>query len=403
MNTNNGYTICMMSCMHSLYDDRIYWKQALSLKNAGYRLIHLGVGNEEFDIVSEDGIRLIQIKRKKFSDVFIINYLMKRFSRHNEYKRMLRIAGSLKADAYHLHDLQLNKIGKQLKKLPNRPKILYDVHEPYPVTIADREAANLWHGLFNKLYGAYIHYWEIRSSKKHDVIIATEENVANKFKKHLKNQRVEIIYNYCNWSAKDFPDHTGAMHDFIYAGGIRRRRGAMEMLHAVKVLKTKHIRASMLIIGRIEDKGLEEEMNQFIAKEHISDRVELLPPVSYKEVMKRYKASGFGMALFNNQKVNQWILPIKLFEYIAFGLPVLACNFGHIGRITQKYNTGITVDPKNIDEVVRAMKKMLSDKELHDTQKKNCLKLWENDFNWEKMEKKLIAIYAGLLHINNQQ
>jgi hypothetical protein len=31
----------MISSLHGLYDDRIYWKEALTLKHAGYDVIHL--------------------------------------------------------------------------------------------------------------------------------------------------------------------------------------------------------------------------------------------------------------------------------------------------------------------------------------------------------------------------
>ncbi len=387
----------MMSYMHSLYDDRIYWKQALSLRNAGYRLIHLGVGDREFDIVSEHGIRLIQIKRTRFSSILIINSIIKRFSRNNEYTRLSGIAASLNADVYHLHDIQLINILKKIKKFKNRPKVIYDAHEPYPITITDREAENVFQRLFNKLYSKYINYREIKLTGFSDVIITTEENVANRFKKHTKETPVEIIYNYCNWSVNDFRDSEKTDYDFIYAGGIRLRRGAMEMLKAVKALKDEDIRAGLLIVGTVIDRGLEETMKQYINKENLSDRVALKPPVQYTEVMKLYKASRFGIALFNDQKVNQTILPIKILEYIAFGLPVLASDTGHIGRITKKYNTGIAVNPKNIAEVATAMKKLLFDHDLYKTQKRNCLKLYKDDFNWSNMGKKLHAIYSGLL------
>ncbi len=386
----------MMSYMHSLYDDRIYWKQAISLHNMGYRVIHLGVGDHEFDIVSDHGIRLIQIKRKRFSGIFIINSIIKRFSRNNEYRCLLNIAVSLNADVYHLHDIQLINVLKRIKKFPNRPKVIYDAHEPYPITIADREAGTIFQKLFNKLYSKYINYREIKLSGFSDVIITTEENVANKFKKHAKKTPVEIVYNYCNWSVNDFPDSEKTAYDFIYAGGIRRRRGAMEMLKAVKAMKDADINVSLLIVGNVIDNGLQEEMKQYIIEEKITDRVALKPPVHYTEVMKLYKASRFGIALFNDQKVNQTILPIKILEYIAFGLPVLASDTGHIGRITKKFNTGITANPKKIDEVAGAMKKLLFDDDLYNTQRRNCLKLYNDDFNWRTMEKKLNTIYSGL-------
>ncbi|TVQ15364.1 MAG: hypothetical protein EA361_05915 [Bacteroidetes bacterium] len=229
--------------------DKIYWKQALSLKKAGYQVIHLAVSDENLDFVSEHGVRMIQVKRYKGTGNLFFNNLSKRFSYRNEYRKLLAIARELKAEAYHLHDLQLNKIARQLQSLPHRPRLVYDVHEPYPITIADGEYKGFLFKRFMKLYARYVYHWELKTSAIHDMIIATEENVAEKFSNQFTGKKVEIICNYCDTGAKDFPEEAEKMYDFIYAGGIRRRRGAMEMLKAVKLLKDENFAVRLLIVN----------------------------------------------------------------------------------------------------------------------------------------------------------
>lgn len=395
--TPNTQTICMMSSLHSLYDDRIYWKEAISFKKAGFNVIHLAAGEQEKDFVSEHGIRMVQVKKYKSTGNLFLNNLSKRFSSRNEYRKLLKVAAELKADVYHLHDLQLNKIARQLKTLPQNPLLVYDVHEPYPITIADGEYKGFLFRKFMKLYARYIHHWELKTSAVHDLIIATEENVAGKFRHHFPGKKVEIIYNYCDTGAADFQDSKDKKYDFIYAGGIRRRRGAMEMLKAVKLLKSEDIPVKLLLVGVICDEGLEDDMTQFLAENNLDDLVTIMPPVPYRQVMDLYNASRCGIAIFNKQLVNQTIMPIKTFEYIAFGLPAVCSNVGHMGHITRQYNTGIAVDPDQVPEIAEAMKKLMTDTLFYNTQRSNCLDLYEKEFNWEKMERHLESIYHTML------
>ncbi len=42
-------SVCMISSLHGPYDDRIYWKEALSLKKRGYDVFHVTTGENEQD------------------------------------------------------------------------------------------------------------------------------------------------------------------------------------------------------------------------------------------------------------------------------------------------------------------------------------------------------------------
>ncbi len=89
-------SVCMISSLHGLYDDRIYWKEALSLKNHGYDVIHVTTGEDDLDFVSEHGIRLIQVKKKRYFRNPYLDILFRKITfRPDIYKKMFGICEAL--------------------------------------------------------------------------------------------------------------------------------------------------------------------------------------------------------------------------------------------------------------------------------------------------------------------
>ena len=104
----------MISSLHGLYDDRIYWKEAISLKNHGYDVIHVGTGDADLDFISEQGIRLIQIRKKRYFRNPYLDIIFRRFTgRPGIYGKMFRICSAIRADVYHYHDIQVNRIASE--------------------------------------------------------------------------------------------------------------------------------------------------------------------------------------------------------------------------------------------------------------------------------------------------
>ncbi len=388
----------MLSCLHGLYDDRIYWKEALSLKKNGYKAIHVGVGDENKDFFSEEGIQLIQIARKHY---FSNPYLDKVFRiitfSKSVYKQILRVAAKTDAEVYHFHDVQLNKIGLKLKKLPHKPIVIYDVHEPYPEAFRYGVNSGFIPKIIQYFFSFYIRRWELKRSENYDMVIATEENVARKFANFLNNKdKVKIIYNYTNLNPKihltPFKDKN---YDAIYTGSIRSTRGVFQIIHAVRLARDKGFNLKVLLIGPVPEKGLKKMIKLLLEKYHLEENVIVKKPVVYTEIEKFYKQSKTGLIVFDDNPVNRTILPIKLFEYMAFGLPVICSNFGHMKAYTEKNETGLIVDPHSSVDICEKMIELISNGKLYEKLSKNGLQAVKEKYNWELMEKRLLEIYAS--------
>lgn len=397
---NGNQHVCMISCLHGLYDDRIYWKEALSLKRNGYRVTHIGVGDESRDIVSEHGIRLIQVRRKQYvKNPYIDIILGFLLFRPSVYLQILDLAADIKADVYHFHDLQINKIGKKLRYLPHHPKVIYDVHEPYPEAFRYMPASGYLTRLIHLLFSVYIKYRELRCSRFYDMVIATEENVAKKFKDYLRSEsKVNIIYNYTDLNPEktDYQSEN-KIYDAISTGSIRSTRGVFQVIHAVKRTRDKGYSFRVLFIGPVFEKNLKKKINSLLTRYQLNQNIHFKEPVSYELIGKFYEQSKTGLIIFNDNPVNRTILPIKLFEYMAYGLPVLSSNFGHMKNYTETEKTGMIVDPADPEDISEKLITLMTDHDLYKRYSANGFNAVARKYSWYFMEKRLLEIYHKLL------
>ncbi|MFC2087641.1 glycosyltransferase, partial [Bacteroidota bacterium] len=113
---NQAKKVLMIADAHGIQDDRIYWKEGLSLKRHGYEVHCIGTGDSIVNTVSDEGIYLHQITNPVFIKNRIINKLFKSVFRKNTNLKILQIVREIKPDICHIHDLKPLALVKQLKK-----------------------------------------------------------------------------------------------------------------------------------------------------------------------------------------------------------------------------------------------------------------------------------------------
>lgn len=394
----------MVSCLHSLYDDRIYWKEALSLKKHGFNVIHVGVGDENSDTISEHGIRLVCVKRKRYFLNPIIDKLFRTLTlRPNIYKQLYLLLKKIDASVYHLHDLQLNKIGVKLKRSSHRIKIVYDVHEPYPEIQEHLHRHNFLLGILKKQYGRYLRNWQYKCAYYYDLIIPTEENVAKGFKSNIPNVPVEIIYNYCNLNPKAPDSKENIEYDAIYCGGISSFRGVWTILETARIAKEKALDIKVLLLGTVKEPGLKKKCADYIEKYNLISHVVFKNHVPFLQVADFYNKSRCGLVIFEDNPVYRLIWPIKTFEYMCFGLPTITCNFGHTHELTRNHNTGTSITPGSAPELLDALLAYKTKQVLLTEHGTNAVNAYLKVYNWGIMEDKLIGVYKSTLDLSIEE
>ena len=402
MSKRNEHTVvCFLADTHNLFDDRVYWKQAVSLKKNGYKVYYITFGRINESGITHEGISYFKIKRSFFQRKWYLNFAFNILMPGGFYSKMFKKAKSIEADVYHIHDLKVNKIGKRLKALPHKPGIIYDVHEPYPENIRDYISTKGIFTFLKNVYSKYIEKWEKDCAKSYDLIITTEENMRERFQKFMPQNKVEIIYNYTNLeNTRESLNFEDKIYDAIYAGGITQRRGAFKILEAVKIAVNEKPDLKILFLGTYFPDNFKNEMQKFVVENNLQENVILHSSVPYTQVPDFYNKSKIGLGIFLPNETHRIILQIKIFEYMNYGLPIVGSNFGHISQYIKKDEAGITVDPENPEEISGAILKILKDPELYNKYSKSGITAVDSKYRWEFMEKKLVSIYSNFIHVD---
>ena len=382
----------MLSSNHSLLDDRIYWKEAVSLSKNGYEVCHIGIGTEAKEYITPEGIKLIEIPFSQNSKAAV---LLKRAD--SSYQKIFEHAKKEKAAAYQFHDWQLNIIGKQLKSLPHKPKVIYDAHEATADMILS-EAGNKANikKIIAFLFSAFIRRWELRAANNYDHIITAEDSVATFFGKKVPPHQITCIHNYSYFlPANTFTNGVKKYH-IIYSGSLSAQRGIIELLEAISIAAKSFPNIKTLIIGSVNEHNFKEKILEKIKAANLESNVELMPAVPFSKIKNFYMQSEIGICGWHLNSKNINAIPIKIFEYMAFGLPVIFSNQGIATKYITEYNTGILVNPYNPHQIAEAILSLLNNKVYYDELSANGKKAITEKYNWQNEEQKLLNVYRQL-------
>lgn len=368
--------ICILTTGHQALDNRIFYKQALSLKKK-YADITLIVPDERAEY-TEQGIKIIGVPRA--------NSLYGRFKLGDT---VVAKAIEVQADVYHFHDYELIfKVGKIKKALPNC-KLVYDVHEHYPDMMRMSKKVPK---LLRPLATFIVDKSELFLAPKFDQIITADDAVRERFNKH---PYVEILYNFSDFIPEEKPE-IEKEYDVIYQGGITLERGAFNLVQAIHLLRDKYPQIKLVFVGPFNDPEGRELVYNYIEENHLSGNVLFVGRIPHLEVEDYIRKSKIGAVTLMPVPKYYKNIPIKQFEYMSCGIPVVGSDLPPIKRFLTAYNSGIVVDPTKPEEIAKAFNILLSDPRLCKEMGENGLQAVREEYNWGKMEERLYKIYSRL-------
>jgi len=127
------------------------------------------------------------------------------------------------------------------------------------------------------------------------------------------------------------------------------------------------------------------------------EKVEFLGWMEHKKLTAMLGIYDAGIVCLHPLPNYVTALPIKLFEYMAAGLPVIASNFPILRKIVEGNNCGICVDPLNSAEIASAIQYLMEHKEKSKKMGENGRQAVLQKYNWEKESEKLTKFYKDIL------
>jgi glycosyltransferase involved in cell wall biosynthesis len=116
----------------------------------------------------------------------------------------------------------------------------------------------------------------------------------------------------------------------------------------------------------------------------VSDEFIFTGIVPYEEVSKYISASD--ICVVPKRQLKSGYSPLKLYEYMACGKPVVASRVEGF-TILEQNNAGILVEPENPENIANVIIKLLNDEKLREELGRNGREYVVKNHSWESVAK----------------
>jgi glycosyltransferase involved in cell wall biosynthesis len=304
--------------------------------------------------------------------------------------RMIRAVLRARPKVAHFHDPELVPWAMLLTLAGI--KVVYDVHEDYPRQVLHNGRLPAWvrAAASPTLVAAE---W-IGARLFSGMAVATEE-IADRF----PAPRTILVRNFPILGELHAPDArpmSGRPAEFTYIGTITQNRNIFRMMEAVDALPGTTARLRLAGDFVLEaDRTTAEAM---IAWRSVTYEGWL----SREGVAAILSESRAGLVLLKPVPHEMVTLPIKLFEYMAAGLPVISSDFPLWREIVEGAGCGLLVDPRDTSQITAAMQWILDHPAEAEAMGRRGREAVETTYSWEREKTVLIDFYRNRLGITEK-
>lgn len=366
--------VAHLTTTHPAFDVRIFEKECRSLSEAGHD-VTLVVPHAADD--SRNGIRICAVP--------VQSGRLRRFTLG--LWNVMHAARLEKADVYHLHDPELVLAGFILRLMGK--KVVFDAHEDFAALAYDRDWVPPY---LARAVGFVVRLMNRLSSRYFNLIVAATPKIATLY----SPDKTIIVRNMPR--TEDFAGgEQGAAPGerpphFAYIGGISRSRGIFEITEALNRM-TDRPDVRLRLAGPRPDPALQRQL----------DGTPGWSRVQYEGYLDRNAIGNLlsgvraGLVTIWPNKNHIESYPVKLFEYMAAGLPVIASDFPLWRELLDDAECCIFIDPRSAEEAAGAMRWILDHPDEAATMGARAREAVQERFNWTHEARILVRAYEERL------
>lgn len=375
MSARRRIEVCHVTSVHVPTDSRILYHECRSLARHYAVTLLCRDGGGDRDI---EGVRVVTLPKTR-----------SRIGRILGVRELVEKARALDAALYHFHDPELLSPMAALASRTGRP-VIYDAHEHYPDAM-DQKA---WiPAALRPLASRLAERAELSALPAFAGVVAADGALERRFRP--LHQRVVRLDNFPPLELLGAPlPRPEGRPTLAYVGSVSAVRGFRDMLQLLEAVLPHVPDARLLIYGRTT-----EEVSS-IASEAVArlpeGSVEMRGPVAYGQLASALAEAHVGLSLLRPHPKYEKNVSMKVFDYMALGIPWIASDFAPL-RTATRGEGGFLVTPGSPLEAADKAVELLRDARLADELGRQGRAAVEGRLNWESVEPRLLELYSTVL------
>ena len=314
------------------------------------------------------------------------------------YRQVKKIILSFQPHIMHTHGIKPGVIGRLAAHFNKVPVILHTYH------------GHVFHSYFNSLISSFIikmDRWLAGFSTKIIAISQSQKNELVDVYKICKDGRIEIIplgvetekFLHLEKKREEFRKEYFLENDEIAIGIIGRIvpiKNHVFFINAVKEILDEIAAVRIFIIG---DGLSREELEVYLDDEMIAHtyfpRNGIKSPVTFTSWQTDIRKVIAGLDIIALTSLNEGT-PLSLMEAQAAGKPVISTKVGGVPEIVLDQGTGYIVEPSNLNQYSRKLKKLIENETIRLKMGADGQKFIESRFSKQKQVDSHKALYSSL-------
>lgn len=362
-------TVCHLTTAHRALDNRIFASEVLSLTRTGYDVTVIGQ-HANREIV--DGAQIIPLPVAPGAlDRWVWRII-----------RAWSLARKARADIYHFHDPELLPVGVLLSL--SGAQVIYDAHEDYEQKLRSRRLPPVVRHLLPRCW-----WWAERAASRcFSHVLTADSHTCSKF----PAGHTTVISNFppSTFGAVNCkPKGDKTAFQIMYVGGLTRDRGLVQVIDSLAHLEDLDVQFH--VAGETQDPWLRQQLNR--------DGVVYHGRVPWPQVNAFLSTGDVGVVMLQPTPAYTYCPGeniVKLWEYLAVGLPVVISDFPRLRALIERLDCGLAANPTSPIAIADAIRKLYNSPSERDRLGRNGRRAVLEEYNWEREEIKLLRLYERL-------
>jgi len=178
-----------------------------------------------------------------------------------------------------------------------------------------------------------------------------------------------------------------------FVGGLRPWHGVDVLPELLARLQRRHRNVRLVIAG---DGPLKTTLRREFARRGLAKHVTFAGLLEHEAIPPVIRRFDIALAPYPRHGHDAYFSPLKLFEYMACGVAVVAARQGQITELVRHGKTGWLYPPGNLRALAAACERLLGDETLRQRLGSAAAKLVREEFTWDKNAARVVALARKL-------